>query len=223
MAWLAPLITGAASLIGGAFANRANARQAQQNRDWQERMSNTAAQRSRADYEAAGLNPALAYGHTAPMGGGAQAQQEDVVGKGIASAMAWRQHKAAIEQARANVDKTDAETALLNTERNIREVTEGDEPTYRQERIAERRARMRQLEHEGRMQPMTERHQQIMNRLTAAGIPEREVRAFIADDFGRAYRGATRTLPETTGAWIQAFKAWNRQQSNRAQFLERNR
>lgn len=84
-------------IVGGERANRANREQAREQMAFQERMSNTAAQRGRKDYEAAGLNPALAYdkGASAPSGASAtMGNSLSGIGEGISNALKVREQRA---------------------------------------------------------------------------------------------------------------------------------
>ena len=67
-------------ITGTTTTNKFNAQQAQIQRDWEERMSNTAYQRAVTDMEKAGLNPAMMYasggqGASTPTGANASGRQ----------------------------------------------------------------------------------------------------------------------------------------------------
>ena len=112
MVWPA-IIAAGASLAGGILGNQSAKKEAEKNRDFQERMSSTSYQRAVEDMKAAGLSPMLAYsqgGASTP--GGAQAQQSDVVTPAVHSALAAYDRKLATAQNEANVENTRAETEL---------------------------------------------------------------------------------------------------------------
>lgn len=113
--WIGPAIAGGASLLGGFLGNRAARQESQRNRDFQERMRNTAWQAAVEDMKAAGINPAVAYSKgPAAAPGGSMAAQQDPVTPGVSSALAARRQHEELKLLAAQVKKSEAEADLTD-------------------------------------------------------------------------------------------------------------
>jgi len=125
MGKILPSVLGFGSTVGAAGMtlqgvreqNRANAQMAQQQMDFQERMSATAYQRTMADMRAAGINPMLAAqvgGASTPMGASATMQNE--MGPAVSSAIDAQRSIAEIKNLREQNKNLKAQTYKIGAD-----------------------------------------------------------------------------------------------------------
>lgn len=221
--WLLPA---AVSAVSGVLQNRSAKREAERNRDFQERMSSSAAQRSVVDYARAGLNPALAYERPSSSPGGSVASVEDVGAKVVSSAMAARQLAANVELTKAQTAKVNNESELLEHDVGLRQVTQNGEPSWRDEQIAARVARLRDFAHQGRLQPHDERLRELQVILQreatkrAGFIGETFEDASAVRDFIRRGFSSAGEAKKALDAWAEALRARGRASGPRMKFRE---
>jgi len=129
-------------------ANQTNQQIAKDQMSFQERMSNTAYQRSMADMRAAGLNPILAYskgGASTPSGASTTVDAVDpVISRVASSAQDAAQMYQSVRSQEANIAQTQAQTEVAKAAA-VRGLTEAKTATLTQKAIeAELPARMAQ-------------------------------------------------------------------------------
>lgn len=118
------------SLLGADMSNKASAKQAKDQMQFQERMSSTAYQRAVADMRKAGLNPVLAASSPASTPGGAMGSVHnpnlgEALSKGVSSAIAVKQANANLRTLEANATRNEFDTWLVGEMQNYWETNPG--------------------------------------------------------------------------------------------------
>lgn len=114
MSFLGSFLGPVTSIVGGVMQNKAAESAADENRNWQTYMSNTAHQREVADLRAAGLNPILSAtgGNGASTPSGATAQTTNIAGTAGSDFVSAQRLK--------DVEKKSVENSIRMTDSNVK-------------------------------------------------------------------------------------------------------
>jgi len=142
-------------LLGGLFgnsaqssANKANIKLNRENRDWQERMSNTAWQRGTEDMKAAGLNPMLGFsqgGASTPSNTAAKVEPVDALAKSVSSASSKAGAVLDAQAQLAGIRNMNADTTIKREQGKTEAVTSANAELRQQLELQEISAKVEQM------------------------------------------------------------------------------
>lgn len=198
---IGPLISAAASIGGALLGNSANAREAQKNRDFQERMSNTAHRREVADLMNAGINPAQtgnAGGGASTPGGAVASMSANPLEGGISNARetarAQTELKIAREQNEQDKAVKTAQATTIRTQSGLNIAQ--NKKAYKEAEVAEAQKQFIQTQERvmKAMQPGQLQAQSLENIMTGLQIPGALNDAQIEQFLGPKGKAAVRSL-----------------------------